>query len=68
MFTLRCFEYSIAPVKCEIDRGEFVTLIFGIETAIETKETEVIREWYGSDTRDTGLKWKKRITPGLAKR
>ena len=68
MFTLRCFEYSIAPVKIELDRGVHETLIFGSETAIDTNKTEVIREWYGSDTRDTGLKWKKRITPGLAKR
>jgi len=44
MFTLRCFEYSIAPVKSEMDRGEYVTLVFRSETAIETKETDVVRK------------------------
>ena len=44
MLALSCFEYSIAPVKSEMDRGVHETLIFGSETAIETKETEVIRE------------------------
>ena len=55
MFDLRLFEYSIDPVKCEMDRGHNDTLILGSETAIETNETEVIRKWHGSDTRDTGL-------------
>jgi len=38
------FEYSIAPVKCEMELGAYDTLIFGSETAIETNKTEVIRK------------------------
>jgi hypothetical protein len=45
MFALRGLEYSIAPVKCEMDRGVYVTLIFGSETAIETNKMEVIWKW-----------------------
>ena len=41
MFDLRCFEYSIAPVKSEMDRGVYETLLFGSETVIETNKTEV---------------------------
>ena len=50
MFALRYFEYSIAPVKCEMDRGEHDTLIFGSDTATETKITELIQNRYGNDT------------------
>jgi len=38
MFALRFFEYSIAPVKCEMDRGEHDTLIFGSDTALKQKK------------------------------
>jgi len=50
MLALSCFEYSIAPVKSEMDRGVHETLLFGIETAIETKETDVVRKWDRTDT------------------
>ena len=54
MFDLRLFEYSIDPVKCEMDRAVYDTLIFCSETAIETNRTEVIRKWYGTDMGETG--------------
>ena len=54
IFTLRRIEYSIAPVKSEMDRGVHETLIFGSETAIETNETEVIRKWCWTDMEEMG--------------
>jgi uncharacterized protein YlaN (UPF0358 family) len=55
MFVSEGFEYSTVPMTCEINREVYDTRIFGIETAIETNKTEVIRKWCGSDTGDTGL-------------
>ena len=57
MLALSCFEYSIAPVKSEMDRGVHETLIFGSETANDTNKTEVIQNQCGSETGDKELKY-----------
>jgi len=50
MFSLRDFEYSIAPMKWEMDREVYDTLILDSETVIETNKTGMIRKWYRPDT------------------